>query len=659
AAFARAVRAARAHWSAAAVGVPAGLLAVGIAVVVGLARQPQHMAFALLSGEPATDAARAERLGRSETLRAGLLNAYLWRFRYVGRADEKVAWYTWKAHLGFGLDAAEWVWDVLAAPFQYEPRDGAGDEAFAGLAYADFFDCEIQRCEQDAVLHAVRATWSAEDRAAGALDVGRERVWLSRQEVAVEVDGDVGRFTIHEVYDNQTREEQEIRYTFSLPETAALTGLWLGDRDDLAARIPALLSPRGAAQAVYQRSVRRRVDPALLEQIGPRQYRLRVFPILPEKPMHLWLEGVALAGEHGVPLPVLGERRNVYWTDATERRVDAVPATTDGWLPTHVGRAGEPRSHAFALPDGRRVDATPIAEVGRTPWKGGRYAMVLDRSRSMERRRAEVAEAFDWAREALEPGSTVDLYLTSSASRGEAPVRRAGLAGFDPAAVVWYGALAPDELVAQFASLAGEDCYDAVFVLTDDAARPRDGAPPEVDSPLWMVHLGGAMGPGYDDATTEIVRASGGGAATSLHEAALHASGRTGDTWEADGYRFTVGDGPVEADPAFAPIAAVQRIRALDTPHPDLATLDAVHALATAAHVVTPFTSMIVLPEAWQREALADAEKRSDRFDREVEDDAETLAAPGSISAVPEPATWILGGIGAAILAVRRRLRAV
>src|SRR5207302_1610841 len=112
--------------------------------------------------------------------------------------------------------------------------------------------------------------------------------------------------------------------------------LWLGDTEDRAQRFRFRVAPRGAAQKVYRREVQRRTDPALLEQIGPRQYRLRAFPIPPRPRLrdtkvptpaprfHLWLTyktlALGAAGEGGAwPLPALGERRNVYWSLLTER----------------------------------------------------------------------------------------------------------------------------------------------------------------------------------------------------------------------------------------------------------------------------------------------------------------------------------------------------
>jgi len=84
---------------------------------------------------------------------------------------------------------------------------------------------------------------------------------------------------IEEVYENLTFENQEIFYYFSLPEDAAITGIWIGRTDKREEMDAFIVAPRGAAQLVYEQQVRRNIDPALLEQVGPAQYRLRVFPI--------------------------------------------------------------------------------------------------------------------------------------------------------------------------------------------------------------------------------------------------------------------------------------------------------------------------------------------------------------------------------------------
>lgn len=66
---------------------------------------------------------------------------------------------------------------------------------------------------------------------------------------------------------------------------------------------------------------------------------------------------------------------------------------------------------------------------------------------------------------------------------------------------------------------------------------------------------------------------------------------------------------------------------------------------AKEASIVSPYSSMIVLVEDWQKKMLKEAEEKSDRFDRDVETGKELLSspkAPFEVSAVPEPEEWAL-----------------
>jgi len=183
---------------------------------------------------------------------------------------------------------------------------------------------------------------------------------------------------LYEVYQNQTWERQEVVYYFNLPESAVITGLWLGNSDDRDERFAYRVAPRGAAQAVYRNEVRRRVDPALVEQIGPRQYRLRIFPVGPRRriwdggpeesaveegpPLHMWLTYRVMADGDAWPLPQLAEKRGVYWDGSSIREVNGEPMGIgeEAWLPRAVGATGviERGAAAGAVPgaaDGRGV----------------------------------------------------------------------------------------------------------------------------------------------------------------------------------------------------------------------------------------------------------------------------------------------------------------
>ena len=302
-----------------------------------------------------------------------------------------------------------------------------------------------------------------------------------------------------------------------------------------------------------------------------------------------------------------------------------------------------------------------------------RLAVVLDRSRSMAEQQAAVDASFERLRDLAGTGAQVDVYLTASPYRGEAPslVR---LENFDAGSTLYFGGQNAAELLAQFAELRGDRAYDAVLVLTDGsgyALGEGDVAVAVPDAPVWMVHLGG-FPLGYDDPTLDAIQASGGGAAASVDEALTRlAVGLTGQVDDVtadviDGYQWltlptemadtlsSVGPSALSDAEAFAPFAArrliLAEMRRERGQIAELDVLDRLHALASNYGIVTPLSSMIVLVNQEQQRLLDKLESQDDRFQREHEDVGETVAAP-AVAAVPEPEEWLLIGLAAGLLA--------
>jgi putative PEP-CTERM system integral membrane protein len=693
--------AARGGWPrATALAAAALLVCAGSVVLAG--RQPQHRAFALLETPPASPEEAQALLERQDAIRAGLLNAYLAPARYVSAVGEV---YHVRTLFMEAFDLSEKAaapiqraYEVVARPVLYEPvepvepptnswrwdnRVFREEPARAAEMYEAFFDEQIVDGEREAVVRAARSTWAPAQAQAAWQAVDDREVHLLRQEVNVVHHGDWAEIELYEVYQNQTAQRQEVVYYFSLPESAVVTGVWLGNSADRDARFAYRVSPRGAAQAMYRSQVRYNLDPALVEQIGPRQYRLRVFPIEPQRlrwdetgrrstveagpEMHMWLTYRVLADGDAWPLPRLADWRNVYWDGASVRLVNGERMQVDGetWLPASVPAAApvEPVAHRFDFPGGQSVVARPVsaADLPHLP-SDTRLALVLDRSRSMAAYEADVEGAL--ARLAQVAQADVDVYLTASAYRGEGP-SRARLSDVASGDILYYGGQNAAEMLAQFERLRAGDDYDAVLILTDGTGYGlgSDIDVPLPDAPVWMVHLDGAFSLGYDDATLEAIQASGGGVAASVDEALV----RLAVSLEADdGPPRDVVDGyvwhvvptedvgaDVAADDSFGALAARHLILAevyrnrgsLD----QLETLDYLHAIAIEHSVVTPYSSMIVLVTTEQERRLDQLEREGDRFEREHEDVGETLPEMG-VTAVPEPEEWLLLAVAAGML---------
>lgn len=679
-------------------------------------QQPQQRAFALLETPPATLAEAQALMEREDMIRAGLLNAYLAPQRYISAVGEVVhvrQMYT--AALKWSDERArraQQLYEIVASPLLYQPVKAAAEDTTPGSRdnnfairdeqleaaklYAGFFDQPIQKGEHEAVVRAARSTWSIEQAEAGWLAVDDREVRLARQEITITEHGDWAEGELYEVYQNKTGQRQEVVYYFSLPESSVVTGVWLGNSADRDQRFVYRVSPRGAAQAMYRNEIRRNIDPALVEQIGPRQYRLRIFPIEPLRmewdpasqrtrvedgpPLHLWLTWRVFAHEASWPLPRLAEKRNIYWDADSVRLVngEAMAAGVDEWLPAAVPATAptEPVAHRFDFPNGETVLARPaMAADLPAPAAGLRLAAVLDRSRSMASYADDVAAALERLNQLADAGAAVDLYLTASPYRGEEPAL-VELAAVDADELFYFGGQNAAELLVQFDELRGDRLYDAVVVLTDGSGYElgSDGVSvPVPAAPVWLVHLGGEFPLGYDDATLDAIQASGGGVTGNLEDAltrlffALSGENETATARDLiDGYLWSTVPTAELADDAemissaatdagFAPLAArrlllteLQRVRAqLD----QLETLDQLHALAVEQSIVTPLSSMIVLITPRQEQMLNQLEARGDRFEREVEQVGDTLPENAfALTGVPEPEEWLLLALVAAMV---------
>ena len=720
---------ARTSWAAAMViSIVAILACVSVFIVTN--RQPQQDAFALLESPPATRAEASALLAQQEAIRAGLLNSYLASFRYASAVgDVTHISEIYRDTFELSVEQAAGIqsfYEQWARPLLYTPVSATAQEitvdrwrgapdprrveaAEAAELYEAFFDQPINDGERTIVVDAARTTWLGDQALEAWQAVDHREVYLRQQEVTVTDHGAWADVELYEVYENKTAINQEVVYYFNLPESAVITGIWLGESANRDERFVYQVAPRGAAQAVYRNEVRRNVDPALVEQIGPRQYRLRVFPVLPltqrwenddrsvmggrtsieaAPPLHMWLTWRVLADENGFALPQLAERRNVYWDGNSTRLLNGEPrvmsdvmlADDASWLPTYAPMA-EPfqrQAQRVDFPGGRSVLLQPTSaeDLPAVP-NDVHFAVVLDRSRSMAAIADEVDVALTRLREFTNVDSPVDLYLTASPFRGEDP-SVVTLADFAVDSILYYGGQNSAQLLAQFDELQSGQSYDAIFVLTDGtgyALGETDVPVPQPAAPVWMVHLSGDFPLGYDDPTLEAIQASGGGVTGNIADALTRLAVSLASQTQAesatpadilDGYTWLSLSTTEAAELApnavihapsddFAALAArrlilaeMQRLRG-DLQDPEI--LDGLHAIALEHDIITPYSSMIVLINQRQQELLDKLSEGDDRFLRETEAVGETVPETAPLTGVPEPEEWLLIAIVTGLLA--------
>ncbi|MEM6613953.1 MAG: TIGR02921 family PEP-CTERM protein, partial [Cyanobacteria bacterium P01_C01_bin.72] len=498
-------------------------------------QQPQIKAFKLLEQSSLN---KQELLAQASTIRKGLINANLYPYRYLSTQVGNDHIYHLYDNFKLPQSVSHFLQDrynQLLAPFLYQ--GDRGDVERAAQLYAEFFDAPIQKAERKSVRHAIQSTAIVDQAKAGLLNIDQKKVWLAKQEVNIDPQGNWANVEIHEVYENQTNDVEEILYYFSLPESAAITGLWLGESEDREQRFAYQVAPRGAAQEVYNNQVRRTrpVDPALLEQVGPGQYRLRAFPVPPKRTfslngsreatpkMHLWLTYQVMQQDSGWALPQLAEKRNIYWNWQTKRiRAGKVKRFfPDVWLEdfTQPEQDLDLASHQVNLQDGYTVTARPLTGADYSFPKNKNYAFILDTSYSMREQQEAISKSLDWWRKNIgeQSANHVDLYLTDNNQKGAK--RLENWEDLDLNQLTFYGSLQTEQMLQQFTTLRQSRNYDAVLLLTDQGSYElsEDGQTlPEIQSPLWMVHLGGQLPRAYADAVLQAIQNSHGGVATDI-----------------------------------------------------------------------------------------------------------------------------------------------
>ena len=109
----------------------------------------------------------------------------------------------------------------------------------------------------------------------GVGDDGRQHLELTSVDVAVQIDERIARTRTDQIFTNHADWVVEGIYEFTLPDGAIITDLvlWIGDK-----RMQGLILEKEEARQVYDDIVRQRIDPALLEQVTPNQFRLSIFP---------------------------------------------------------------------------------------------------------------------------------------------------------------------------------------------------------------------------------------------------------------------------------------------------------------------------------------------------------------------------------------------
>lgn len=692
------------------------VISLNMGIFSYLNSQPQQAVFSLLEEKMDKPDLQTELLPHADEIKKGLLNAYLARYRYVStkglsRRINRIYRNTFKISDRLA-DIPQNIFNTLAMPFLYDGKNW-NDIGKAQKSYESFFDTPIQKSEREAILSAVKHNWEvSRDNEAGLLDAANHYVHLNQQSIQVEENQGVATVVISQTLENLTYQLRETVLHFRLPDDAVLTGLWLSDDKKNLKKYSYASAPKGAAQSVYKAEVNRRVDPALLEQVGPYQYRLRVYPVpskrdfeKPTEPLYVQFSYQTLIHQEANgngddsrnnsgsekeywPLPKVLEKRNLFWDKKTEQLVNGEKVNysdLSGLFPQSLLISSKQHSLSAPTPIAYKDGDNSIIAITRDKRNeklpdSGHFAVLIDGSYSMTRYRDALMDSLA---QLSESQAQFDLYFCRETCT-DAPDK-----------YVFFGNSQTVDQLAAFSKRPHANNYDAILVLTDEgsyelAAKEKTNDL-KLTPPLWLVHLGDSLPYAYDDNVLDLIYQSKGGVTQSLKEALIRSqimvsklqidcgketvilSVNNNRIWaKINDSRYDCISG-ISTDSDIANRGLVKLVtakkinylsRTINTKLVDnkqLDQLDAIHTLAKQQGIVTYYSSMLVLVNERQKEALKKAEEADDRFDREVENGKQSTTTPTdpfAVPSVPEPEEWtllILVGVFLSVAMFRRR----
>lgn len=286
---------------------------VGLLIIFGLfSYQPKSHKYLDLLGDYGVSTTFNRRLeiassliSHQSDLKQQILDQYDAHRRYLFVQDDTFLSDSYKQIINFPDNLAsniQTVFLALAYPFVYHGQTNSFNNLLSEY-YQDLFGQSIYQT----------SNYSRSTSVQYVNLVGRQITINTTNQDALAIT------SIEDEFSNNTFQDQEVTYEFSLPNDAVVTDLKLGANLEY----QGIIAPIGAASTTFQQEVNRRRDPALLEQIGPRQYRLRLYPVpakvssstsITSKNLKVKFSYVSTIQSSGYPLPNYSQVTNLNQT---------------------------------------------------------------------------------------------------------------------------------------------------------------------------------------------------------------------------------------------------------------------------------------------------------------------------------------------------------
>ena len=503
---------------------------------------------------------------------------------------------------------------------------------------------------------------------------GVKNVNLVEREISAKTDyeGLIATVTVTEEYQNSTFQDQEVIYEFSLPADSVVIDLKLGPELEF----PGIIAPKGAAARTYQQEVTRRRDPALLEETGPSQYRLRVFPV-PAKNSNVILgknqkvqfSYVTPITFKGFGLPVYSKEQNIK-TGKIRYLVEGQDVTSDGAYLTNdsisdtiqspcsrknsiLANAKFASASAYLIPNIALVDGSDCGKDGASLAKTAknlRIALIFDVSYTNKNNKL-IDQTKDLIKNnsSLLSENTVEVYKFNDLLSEGKIIKDTSDDNFD------FDFFGVSDWVKAVHDLDGT--YDFAILITNEDQPPlKQTTSIKKDFPVYLVHeneippytttITGELFQGGGNIFTDMTGAFNAGVVGSM--AKNHSGGNElimpGPTFsyysdvsvdQLMGVDWlNINSGVDSLSKIIAKKLVDRKMKgqpgALDS---QIGFLDTLHKFALANTVVTPYSSLIALVNERQLQNLQQQAQNMDRY--------KELASPATGGTIRNPAIGV------------------
>lgn len=520
-------------------------------------------------------------LTNEEKAKQVILDSQYGRSRYLFTADDTSLESEYKNVLNFSdipAEAIQRMFLTLAYPFVYQGERDLGGTLTNNFKYVFGYwsgEGKLQPTPTPFVTNNVLLTYR-------------------KMSVSPSVNGLLATVTVEEEYDNTTYRQQEVIYEFNLPVDAVVTDLRLGPNLEF----PGVIAPKGAVQRTYEQELNKQRDPALLEQTGPRQYRLRVFPIpakndfstLAGKRQKVQYSYVIGVTPQGYPLPEITRKTNVFSNAGSaltfKENEKFAPAAVDPC------RGQFAQTSLIVLPcEGEKEVLQAIS--------GARIAIFYDVS---------AANKDDKGLEEIKKVAGADVYKYNDTLSEKTTAD-----ALDP---VYFGTSDVWKALALF-----KENYDLAIIVTtyNDAWPENVSFPFGKNTNVYIVHTLGI--PAYNLKLTSRLWQSRGDVVSSVDEAlkSFTREKRAGPTQSTGEYLSAAASGMGTDKNALTQYLNKVFLRSIvwNTPVDvtgDITILDKLNEYAVQANIVTPYSSALALVNEQQQNLLEQFKKGYNRY---------------------------------------------